>query len=72
MSCKTKIKDKESFKKGDKVIVSLGNGKLDGKIVGDCGLNSNVFIHFYYVTFDNIPKYKFPIADCLIKKRNCL
>lgn len=72
MSCKTEIKDKETFNKGDKVIVKIGNCDCYGEIVGNCGLNSNAFTRFYYITLDNISKYKFPIVDCLIRKRNCL
>ena len=70
--CKIEVKDKETFNEGDKVNVKIGNNDYEGEIVGDCGLNSNVFTRFYYVTLDNLPKYKFPIVDCLIRKRNCL
>lgn len=72
MSCKTEMKDKETFNEGNKVIVKIGNNDYEGEIVGDCGLNSNTFTHFYYVTLDSIPKYKFSIVDRLIRKRNCL
>ena len=70
--CKIEIKDKETFNEGDEVIVKIGNSNFDGEIVSECGLNSNTFTHFYYVTLNNISKYKFPIVDCLIRKRNCL
>lgn len=70
--CKIETKDEGAFNKGDKVIVKIGNSNYDGEIVSDCGLNSNVFTRFYYVTLENISKYKFPIVDCLIRKRNCL
>lgn len=70
--CKIETRDKEAFNKGDKVIVKIGNSDYDGEIVSNCGLNSNAFTRFYYVTLDNILKYKFPVVDCLIRKRNCL